>query len=135
VKIVGRLGRDDSSDRFNTRRICLIRSGSTNGWSRQEVERQPSLSLLAVERMASALVLPNPEREEPGRASHATESGNRGRCCYAGRAYLIKGFTLEDERLKQAGGGNYFDELPARLKKNEFFERFAVQKVLQGYIP
>jgi len=25
------------------------------------------------------------------------------------REYIIKGFTLDDERLKQAGGGNYFD--------------------------
>jgi hypothetical protein len=27
------------------------------------------------------------------------------------REYIVKGFTLDDERLKQAGGGNYFDEL------------------------
>src|SRR5437870_4728724 len=26
------------------------------------------------------------------------------------REYLIKGFTLDDERLKRAGGGNYFEE-------------------------
>src|SRR6266704_2925159 len=25
------------------------------------------------------------------------------------REYIIKGFTLDDDRLKQAGGGNYFD--------------------------
>jgi len=30
------------------------------------------------------------------------------------REYLIKGFVLDDQRLKQAGGGNYFDELLAR---------------------
>jgi hypothetical protein len=29
------------------------------------------------------------------------------------REYLIKGFTLDDERLKRGGGGNYFDELLA----------------------
>ncbi len=28
------------------------------------------------------------------------------------REYIIKGFALDDERLKRAGGGNYFDELP-----------------------
>jgi len=32
------------------------------------------------------------------------------------REYIIKGFTLDDERLKQAGGGNYFDELLARIR-------------------
>lgn len=26
------------------------------------------------------------------------------------REFIIKGFTLDDERLKRAGGGNYFDE-------------------------
>ncbi len=31
------------------------------------------------------------------------------------REYIVKGFTLDDERLKQAGGGNYFDELLIRL--------------------
>lgn len=33
------------------------------------------------------------------------------------REYIIKGFALDDERLKQAGGGNYFDELLARNRK------------------
>ena len=32
------------------------------------------------------------------------------------REYIIKGFTLDDERLKQSGGGNYFDELLARIR-------------------
>jgi hypothetical protein len=32
------------------------------------------------------------------------------------REYIIKGFTLDDERLKRAGGGNYFDELLARIR-------------------
>jgi len=32
------------------------------------------------------------------------------------REYIVKGFTLDDERLKQAGGGNYFDELLARIR-------------------
>ena len=27
------------------------------------------------------------------------------------REYLVKGFTMDDERLKRAGGGNYFEEL------------------------
>jgi hypothetical protein len=32
------------------------------------------------------------------------------------REYIVKGFTLDDERLKRAGGGNYFDELLARIR-------------------
>ena len=32
------------------------------------------------------------------------------------REYIVKGFTLDDERLKQSGGGNYFDELLARIR-------------------
>ena len=32
------------------------------------------------------------------------------------REYIIKGFTLDDERLKRAGDGNYFDELLARIR-------------------
>ena len=31
------------------------------------------------------------------------------------KEYLTKGFALNDELLKQAGGGNYFDELLARI--------------------
>jgi hypothetical protein len=27
------------------------------------------------------------------------------------REYIVKGFTMNDDLLKQAGGGNYFDEL------------------------
>ncbi len=32
------------------------------------------------------------------------------------REYIIKGFSLDDERLKSVGGGNYFDELLARIR-------------------
>ncbi|MEI7894699.1 MAG: RhuM family protein [Myxococcales bacterium] len=32
------------------------------------------------------------------------------------REYIVKGFTLDDERLKRAGGGNYFDDLLARIR-------------------
>ena len=40
------------------------------------------------------------------------------------REYLIKGFAMNDELLKRAGGGNYFDELLARvLRKNSFIVR------------
>ena len=32
------------------------------------------------------------------------------------REYIVKGFALDDERLKQRGGGNYFEELLARIR-------------------
>jgi hypothetical protein len=32
------------------------------------------------------------------------------------REYIVKGFALDDERLKRAGGGNYFEELLARIR-------------------
>jgi hypothetical protein len=32
------------------------------------------------------------------------------------KEYLVKGFTMDDERLKQSGGGGYFDELLARIR-------------------
>jgi hypothetical protein len=34
------------------------------------------------------------------------------------REYIVKGFTLDDERLKRAGGGSYFDELLALVRVN-----------------
>jgi hypothetical protein len=44
------------------------------------------------------------------------------------REYIVKGFTLDDERLKQ-GGGNYFDELLARIRDIRASERNFYQKV------
>ena len=32
------------------------------------------------------------------------------------REYIVKGFSLDDQRLKRAGGGNYFEELLARIR-------------------
>ena len=32
------------------------------------------------------------------------------------REYLVKGFAMNDELLKCAGGGNYFDELLSRIR-------------------
>ncbi len=49
------------------------------------------------------------------------------------REYLIKGFTLDDERLKQAGGGNYFDELLARIRDIRSSEKVFWRKVLEIY--
>ena len=49
------------------------------------------------------------------------------------REYIIKGFALDDERLKQAGGGNYFDELLARIRDIRSSEKVFWRKVLDIY--
>jgi hypothetical protein len=47
--------------------------------------------------------------------------------------YLVKGFAMDDERLKQAGGGNYFDELLDRIRDIRSSERVFWRKVLDIY--
>ncbi len=49
------------------------------------------------------------------------------------REYLVKGFTMNDELLKQAGGGNYFDELLARIRDIRSSEKVFWRKVLDIY--
>jgi len=49
------------------------------------------------------------------------------------REYIVKGFTLDDERLKQAGVGNYFDELLARIRDIRSSEKVFWRKVLDIY--
>ncbi len=49
------------------------------------------------------------------------------------REYIIKGFVLDDERLKQAGAGNYFDELLARIRDIRSSEKMFWRKVLDIY--
>ena len=49
------------------------------------------------------------------------------------REYIVKGFTLDDERLKRAGGGNYFDELLARIRDIRSSEKLFWKKVLEIY--
>lgn len=49
------------------------------------------------------------------------------------REYIVKGFTLDDERLKQMGGGNYFDELLARIRDIRSSEKIFWRKVLDIY--
>ena len=49
------------------------------------------------------------------------------------REYIIKGFTMNDELLKQAGGGNYFDELLARIRDIRSSEKVFWRKVLDIY--
>lgn len=49
------------------------------------------------------------------------------------REYIIKGFTLDDERLKRAGAMNYFGELLARIRDIRSSERVFYQKVKDIY--
>jgi hypothetical protein len=49
------------------------------------------------------------------------------------REYIVKGFTLDDERLKRAGGGNYFEELLARIRDIRSSEKVFWRKVLEIY--
>jgi hypothetical protein len=49
------------------------------------------------------------------------------------REYIVKGFTLDDERLKRAGGGRYFEELLARIRDIRSSEKVFWRKVLEIY--
>lgn len=49
------------------------------------------------------------------------------------KEFLIKGFVLDDERLKRLGGGNYFDELLARIRDIRSSEKVFWRKVLDIY--
>ncbi len=49
------------------------------------------------------------------------------------REYIVKGFTMDDERLKQAGGGAYFDELLERIRDIRSSEKAFWRKVLDIY--
>ena len=49
------------------------------------------------------------------------------------KEYLVKGFTMNDELLKQAGGGNYFEELLQRIRDIRSSEKVFWRKVLDIY--
>lgn len=49
------------------------------------------------------------------------------------KEYLQKGFALDDNRLKELGGGNYFDELLARIRDIRSSEKVFWRKVLDIY--
>ncbi len=49
------------------------------------------------------------------------------------KEYLIKGFAMNDELLKETGGGNYFDELLARIRDIRSSEKVFWRKVLDIY--
>jgi hypothetical protein len=46
------------------------------------------------------------------------------------REYIVKGFTMNDELLKQAGGGNYFQKLLARIRDIRSSEKVFWRMVL-----
>ncbi len=49
------------------------------------------------------------------------------------REYLIKGFTMDDQRLKQLGGGNYWKELLDRIRDIRSSEKLLYRQVLDLY--
>lgn len=49
------------------------------------------------------------------------------------REYAVKGFALDDIRLKQGGGGLYFEELLARIRDIRASEKMFLRKVLDIY--
>ena len=49
------------------------------------------------------------------------------------KEYIIKGFTMDDERLKRGGAGNYFDELLARIRDIRSSEKVFYRKILETY--
>jgi hypothetical protein len=49
------------------------------------------------------------------------------------REYIVKGFAMDDERLKQVGGGGYFEELLARIRDIRSSEKVFWRKVLDIY--
>jgi hypothetical protein len=49
------------------------------------------------------------------------------------KEYIIKGFTLNDERFKSGSSLNYFTELQDRIRKIRISERFFYQKIKDIY--
>lgn len=49
------------------------------------------------------------------------------------KEYIVKGFAMNDDLLKRAGEGNYFDELLARIRDIRSSEKVFYRKVLEIY--
>ncbi|MEY8611025.1 virulence RhuM family protein [Parabacteroides segnis] len=49
------------------------------------------------------------------------------------KEYIVKGFTMDDERLKQMGGGNYWKELLDRIRDIRSSEKVMYRQVLDIY--
>ena len=49
------------------------------------------------------------------------------------KEYIVKGFTLEDERLKKLGGGSYWKELLERIRDIRATEKVLYRQILEIY--
>lgn len=49
------------------------------------------------------------------------------------KEYIVKGFTMDDERLKNVGGGNYWKELLNRIRNIRSSEKVMYRQVLDLY--
>ncbi|CAN5667988.1 virulence RhuM family protein [soil metagenome] len=49
------------------------------------------------------------------------------------REYIVKGFTMDDDRLKDTGGGNYWKELLDRIRDIRSSEKVLYRQVLDLY--
>lgn len=49
------------------------------------------------------------------------------------KEYMVKGFTMDDERLKKLGGGNYWKELLDRIRDIRSSEKVMYRQVLDLY--
>lgn len=49
------------------------------------------------------------------------------------KEYMIKGFTMDDERLKNLGAGNYWKELLDRIRDIRSSEKVMYRQVLELY--
>lgn len=49
------------------------------------------------------------------------------------KEYIVKGFTLDDERLKKLGGGSYWKELLERIRDIRATEKVMYRQVLEIY--
>ena len=49
------------------------------------------------------------------------------------KEYIVKGFTLDDERLKKLGGGSYWKELLERIRDIRATEKVLYRQILQIY--
>ena len=50
------------------------------------------------------------------------------------KEYMRKGFALDDERLKNLGGGGYFKELLERIRDIRASEKVFYRQVLEIYV-
>lgn len=48
------------------------------------------------------------------------------------KEYIVKGFTLDDERLKKLGGGSYWKELLERIRDIRATEKVLYRQIISG---